>query len=59
MAGAGDEASIRGWGARLPMRIMVLARFSAGGDAIVTAGMKYSGSTIECGLKAISGDRLG
>ncbi len=59
MAGAGDGASFRGWGARPPMRIMALTRFAAGGDVIVTVGRKYGGFILECGVKAISGDRLG
>ena len=41
------------------MRIMALTRFAAGGDVIVTAGRKYGGSILQCGVKAISGDRLG
>ena len=41
------------------MRIMGLARFAAGGDVIVTAGRKYGGFILECGVTAILGDRLG
>ena len=41
------------------MRIMALTRFAAGGDVIVTAGRKYGGFILECGVTAISGDRLG